>query len=166
MNSFTGSERLISNRLPYLRGIRLLSNDPITKLGKVGAQKRVSFAVLGALRNARAVGFQRGQLAYGQMCACVRPSVTHSVTEEEAMAGGSFYTGSWLYMIHTHDHARVGAPNCKSTTFDTSRQLLKTLNTCWFYMIRTHDHAGVGAPNCKSTISAASRRVLKALNTC
>ena len=57
------------------------------------------------------------------------------------------------------DHIRVGAPNCKSTTFDTSRQLLKTLNTCWFYMIRTHDRARVGATNCKSITSDASRRL-------
>ena len=57
------------------------SNDPITKLGKVGAQKRVSFAVLGALRNSVSVGFQRGQSANKQKCD-VR---TNSVTEEKAM---------------------------------------------------------------------------------
>ena len=52
-------------------------------------------------------------------------------------------------MIRTHDHAQVGAPNCKSIISGTSRQFLKTLNTCWFYMFRTHDRAQVGAPNCK-----------------
>ena len=60
------------------------SNDPITKLGKIGAQKRVNFAVLGAVRNSVSVGVQRGQSANEQKC-------PNSGTREEATARGSFH---------------------------------------------------------------------------